>query len=143
MVEEKKNQFMEKNYLVSGWFIYKIFIKYLSRILDGGVKNIKVISGFEIEVEVLPKNLYPLMYFFNKHSLCQCKSLMDIVCYDLVKEKKRFFLVYNLLSVRYNNRINVKVRLQRIGELMSMISIYKSAAWSEREVFDFFGIFFF
>lgn len=132
-----------KNCLVSVWFIYKIIYKFLNKVLGVGINKIRVVSGFEIEVEVIHKNLYPLIFFFNKHTYCQCKSLLDIVCYDVISKVHRFSIVYNLLSVRYGIRIRVISRIDSVVSLLSTIGIYRAAGWCEREVFDFFGIFFF
>jgi len=34
-------------------------------------------------------------------------------------------------------------KIDELSNLFSVVSLYKSANWSEREIFDFFGIFFF
>jgi len=111
--------------------------------LGEGVTSVKIISGFEIEIKVLPKNIYPLIFFLNKHSLCQFKSIVDIICYDAPGKKNRFSIVYSLLSTKYNLRVQVLSKVSKTEELLSVVSLYNSAGWSEREVFDFFGIFFF
>jgi len=58
-------------------------------------------------------------------------------------EKPRFGIVYHLLSVSRNQRLRVRVFAE--GEpplLASVIDIWASANWYEREVFDLFGIVF-
>jgi NADH-quinone oxidoreductase subunit C len=40
-------------------------------------------------------------------------------------------------------RIRVITKLNETGKLLSLVSLYRSVAWSEREIFDFFGLFFF
>lgn len=57
--------------------------------------------------------------------------------------KSRFEVVYNLLSVTLNHRLRLKVTA--IGDppmVPSVIDIWKSADWYEREAFDLFGILF-
>ena len=132
-----------KNYLVSVWFIYKVIQKYINNVLGGGINKIKVVSGFEIEVEVVPKNLYPILYFLNKHTYCQYKVLVDVVCYDVVCSTQRFSVVYNILSVIYGSRITIISSIDDRCGLLSLLGIYKSIGWCEREIFDFFGIYFF
>jgi NADH:ubiquinone oxidoreductase subunit C len=102
-----------------------------------------LISGTEIEIIISSKNVFPLIYFLNKHSLCRFKSMIDIICYDTLGKSYRFFLVYNLLSVAYNMRIRIITKINETGKLLSLISLYRSVGWSEREIFDFFGLFFF
>ena len=59
------------------------------------------------------------------------------------KKKKRFEVSYHLLSILYNSRINVTTSVDEITPLDSVTSIFSSADWLEREVWDMFGIFFF
>jgi len=56
----------------------------------------------------------------------------------------RFAVVYHLLSVTRNQRLRLKVFCQRDERPMveSVVSIWSSAAWYEREAFDLFGIVF-
>jgi NADH-quinone oxidoreductase subunit C len=56
---------------------------------------------------------------------------------------ERFAVVYHLLSYRHNQRLRVRVFLE--GEpprVDSVVSIWNSADWFEREAFDLFGILF-
>ena len=100
-------------------------------------------SGFEIEINIISKNIYPLVFFLNKHSLCRFKTMIDLICYDLPGKVYRFCLIYNLLSVLNSFRIRIITRLSETSKLVSLVSLYRSIEWSEREVFDFFGLFFF
>jgi NADH-quinone oxidoreductase subunit C len=56
----------------------------------------------------------------------------------------RFAVVYNLLSVSSNQRLRLKVRCPDSGEplLDSVVPVWASANWFEREAFDLFGILF-
>lgn len=58
-------------------------------------------------------------------------------------EYSRFAVVYHLLSVSCNHRLRVKVFLSE-AELVipSVLSLWESANWFEREAFDLFGIVF-
>ena len=107
-----------------------------------GIKKISIISGFEIVIEFLSKNIYPIAFFLKKHSLYQFKMIIDIVCYDIPHTKKRFSLIYNFLSVHYNIRCRIITKIDELNNFFSIIGIYRSANWSEREIFDFFGVFF-
>jgi NADH-quinone oxidoreductase subunit C len=56
----------------------------------------------------------------------------------------RFAVVYHLLSVANNQRIRLRVRCDSDEDPMvdSVVDLWASANWFEREVFDLFGIFF-
>ena len=58
--------------------------------------------------------------------------------------KQRFAVVYHLLSVERNTRLRVKVFAQddAMPMLNSVIDVWPSANWFEREAFDMFGIVF-
>jgi NADH-quinone oxidoreductase subunit C len=59
-------------------------------------------------------------------------------------KSNRFAVVYHLLSLNKNQRIRLRVNLPDHHELMvdSVINLWPSANWYEREVFDLFGIIF-
>lgn len=62
---------------------------------------------------------------------------------DAAQMPARFAVVYHLLSTTYNHRVRLKVFV--LGEppkLPSVINIWQSADWYEREAFDLFGIVF-
>lgn len=134
---------IKKNHHIASWFICESLIVFIFKVLGVGLQNIKVISCTEIEVKVVSKNIFPVVLFFNKHSLCLFKVLIDIVCYDTKGKNFRFVLVYSLLSIHYNMRIRVITKINELNKILSFVFMYRSAAWSEREVFDFFGLFFF
>lgn len=58
-------------------------------------------------------------------------------------EKPRFAVVYHLLSYALNHRIRLKVFLDQDPPIIeSVVSIWPSANWYEREAFDLYGILF-
>jgi NADH-quinone oxidoreductase subunit C len=59
-------------------------------------------------------------------------------------EAGRFGVVYNLLSITHNQRLRLKVKCADTAEpvLDSVIEVWASANWFEREAFDLFGILF-
>jgi NADH:ubiquinone oxidoreductase subunit C len=131
------------DHLIATWFTNKFFFNYLKKLLGRGIQYMQVVSGFELEIRVPTNLLYPILYFCNKHTYLQYRNLIDIVSYDTIGKKHRFFIVYNLLSIFFNGRIRLVSKIKELGSVLSVVSLYKSASWSEREVFDFFGIFFF
>ena len=66
--------------------------------------------------------------------------LVDVTALDYLGDEDRWCLVYHLYS--HSSRLLVRVK-SRLGEgevAPSMSSIWKSADWMEREVFDMFGV---
>jgi len=137
-----KKKIKNRNYLFTCWFFHKNLVFLLFKTMGVGVRKVGIISGFDIVIEVLSKNVYPILLFLNKHTFCQFKSLIDIICYDKVKKKNRFSIIYNCVSVHYNFRCRLMTKVNELSSLFSVMGIYKSANWFEREIFDFFGILF-
>ena len=85
---------------------------------------------------------YLLLFFFKFHFLTRIDCFIDLIITDRPNKKKRFSITYNLLSLFYNTRFFVKVKISEISKLLSISTIYSAANWYEREVWDMFGIFF-
>jgi NADH/F420H2 dehydrogenase subunit C len=83
-----------------------------------------------------------LIFYLQKHTLCQFKSLIDITAVDYPDRKERFEVVYQLLSIRFNKRITVKIKVDELTFVPSVTKIFNAAGWYEREVYDLFGIIF-
>jgi NADH-quinone oxidoreductase subunit C len=96
----------------------------------------------ELVLKVSPKKLKNILIFLKNHTQCQYKVLVDICGIDYPEKKKRFEVVYNLLSLTHNSRITVTTSVDEITPLDSVTSVFSSADWLEREVWDMFGIFF-
>ena len=56
--------------------------------------------------------------------------------------KYRFKLVYELLSVRYNSRIRIKIFLNELMNVNSCDKLFLTGGWYECEIWDMFGVFF-
>ena len=57
-------------------------------------------------------------------------------------EEARFAVIYQLLSLSNNQRLRLKVPLDNSAMLPTVIPVWNSANWFEREAFDMFGILF-
>jgi NADH/F420H2 dehydrogenase subunit C len=97
-------------------------------------------NDFVLETNV--NNLEQVLFFLRDHEGCLFKMLVDILVIDYPGKKKRFSLIYCLLSLKYNVRIKVKVYIDELTSVKSITNIYKSSCWMEREVWDMNGIFF-
>ena len=59
---------------------------------------------------------------------------------DLPERNPRFDVVYELYSISKNHRLRLKVKVNQEESVPSITSIWSTADWHEREVFDLFGI---
>ncbi len=81
-------------------------------------------------------------YILKNHISFQYKLLTCISGIDLIENKYRFCISYELLSLVYNLRLRLKVFLNEIAMVASLTSIFLNSNWWEREVWDLFGIYF-
>ena len=111
----------------------------------------KVISALgEITVECLPEHYISVMTALRDREELHFELLVDLcgVDYSTYKNEawqgKRFAVVSQLLSVKNNQRIRVRVWVSDddFPVVESVVDIYNSADWYEREAFDMYGIMF-
>jgi NADH-quinone oxidoreductase subunit C len=77
---------------------------------------------------------------FAKQSL-QCHLLLDLSSIDHYGEDPRWTLVYELYSLEHRCHLRLKTSLsEELSELPSVHSIWRTANWHEREVYDMMGI---
>jgi NADH-quinone oxidoreductase subunit C len=72
----------------------------------------------------------------------QFDLLSDLTAVDWPRREKRFDLVLNLYSFKKNERVRLKVFVGDGEKVSSVSSIWPTANWLEREVYDMFGIVF-
>lgn len=83
-----------------------------------------------------------VLTFLRDDTNCTYNQLIDITAVDYPEREERFEVVYNLLSMKRNDRIRVKVTTDEDSPVPSIADIYPCATWFEREVWDMFGVFF-
>lgn len=72
---------------------------------------------------------------------CPFNYLADLTCVDWYPNEPRFEVVYHLLSIAHKERVRLKVRLDGSSPAIeSVTSVWPSANFYEREVFDLFGV---
>jgi NADH-quinone oxidoreductase subunit C len=70
------------------------------------------------------------------------EQLIDVCGVDYPDRPQRFEVVYALLSVSLNRRLRVKIATDEDTPVPSVVSVYPSANWFERETWDLYGVFF-
>lgn len=70
------------------------------------------------------------------------QMLIDITAVDYPEREERFEVVYNLLSLKRNQRIRVKLTTDEEKPVPSVAGVFPAAGWYERECWDMYGVFF-
>ncbi len=97
----------------------------------------------EITVVVPRQHLRPLAEFMYSDPDLKFTYLSDVTGMDRFPIEPRFELNYHLLSLSRRETIRLRVRLP--GEdpvIETVIPVWPTANWHEREIFDLFGIHF-
>lgn len=99
-------------------------------------------TSFRGEVSVVvPKNdLFEICRFLYTDPDFQYHMLTDLCGVDHFPQTPRFEVVYLLYSFKTNDRLRIKTKIGEGESVVSVESIWKSANWLEREVYDLFGI---
>jgi NADH-quinone oxidoreductase subunit C len=95
----------------------------------------------EISVEVDAKNIYPVLKIlkekFGYNYLC------DITATDMFTEDNRFRISYNIVNLDSNKRLRISCRVPEAKpEVESIVTLWPSADWYEREAYDMMGVIF-
>jgi len=109
----------------------------------------------ELTVEFDSVNLIVLCNFLKDNSKCRFEQLVDLcgvdyLTYGLTDEsgvesveinKPRFAVVYHLLSLTNNQRVRLRAFVNNKSlSISSVVDLWPSANWYEREAFDLLGI---
>jgi len=134
-----RKTYLLKNYNDINWY----FIYYIILMLGKYISKVQLKKGEHHLYLNNEKDLDKVLFFLKYHINTQFKLLMDICGIDFMeKYKNRFEINYNLLSIKYWVRLHIKIHVNEFIPVNSIIKIFKSANWYEREIWDMFGIFF-
>jgi NADH-quinone oxidoreductase subunit C len=109
----------------------------------------------ELTASVRPGDLLPVMETLRDHAELRFEMLIDLCGMDYSsygsesgpqddRIGKRFAVVYHLLSLSHNHRLRLKTFADEdeFPVVDSVIDIWPSANWFEREAFDLYGVVF-
>ena len=96
----------------------------------------------ELMLEVKRDALVHVATFLRDDPKCLFKVMVDLCGADYPDRPERFDVVLNLLSMKLNQRIRVKVRTDEETPVPSVTGVWSSAGWWERETWDLCGILF-
>ena len=113
--------------------------KKINSELTTKVKNSKLKHN-QIYLNIESDDLLEVILFLKNNIETKFKQLIDITAVDYPEKEKRFKLVYLFLSHEINSRIIVDFFVNENEIVSSLTSIFPSANWMEREVFDMYGI---
>ena len=108
-----------------------------ARFGDAIVKSFSFIGQNQIQIK--KESVTEIMTFLRDNTLMPCNYLADETAVHWPKEEE-FELVYILYSFDRNEYLRVKCRIKEWESVESVVSIWSTANWLEREAYDMFGI---
>ena len=113
--------------------------KIINSELTTKINNSKI-KHDQLYINIDEKNLMDVIFFLKTNSESKFRQLIEITAVDYPEKDRRFKVVYLLLSHENNKRIIVDYNIKENEVISSITSIFPSANWMEREVFDMYGI---
>ncbi len=113
--------------------------KYVQDTLGDAVTGNTMRLG-ELSVEINRDDVLKVIKFLRDDVNCQFLTLLDVCGVDYPEDDERFEIVYHMLSMTHNNRIRIKLRTDEDTPVASVTSLFSSANWWEREIWDLFGV---
>jgi NADH-quinone oxidoreductase subunit C len=96
----------------------------------------------EVQLYVHRDGLVDAMIALRNTPGLEYQQLMEIAGVDYPERAERFDVVYNLLSLTRNHRIQVHVATDEEQPIPSVTGLWPVAGWLEREVYDLYGVLF-
>lgn len=96
----------------------------------------------ELVLHAVREDIVRTLVFLRDNKECHCHILVDVTAVDYPERPERFEIVYNLLSMRHNHRVRVKIAASEETLVPTVTGVFSSAGWFEREVWDMYGVMF-
>ena len=113
--------------------------KIINSELTTKINSSKIVHN-QLDISIDQEDLLDVITFLKTNKNTKFRQLIDITAVDYPENAKRFKLVYLLLSHEFNNRIKINYSVSENEIINSIVKIFPSANWMEREVFDMYGI---
>ena len=91
------------------------------------------------QIEVKKALIAEIMTFLRDNTILPCNYLADETAVHWPKDEE-FEIVYILYSFEKNEYLRVKTRIKEWETIESVASVWTTADWLEREVYDMFGV---
>lgn len=110
-------------------------------------KNVGKIVSYQLIKDELVlyanrSDIIGVMTFLRDDVACQFSQLIDVTAVDYPERPERFEIVYQLLSMKHNSRVRVKITTDENTPVESLASVFSATIWFEREVWDMYGVMF-
>ena len=102
--------------------------------------NSTEIKHNQLYIEIDKEDLIDVTLFIKTNKNTKFRQLIDITVVDYPEKTQRFKIVYLFLSHEFNQRVILSYFINEKEVISSLTSVFPSANWMEREVFDMYGV---
>jgi NADH-quinone oxidoreductase subunit C len=115
-------------------------VKKLRARFEGAVGEASEFIG-QVSVRIEPDRIVEVCIFLRDDVETSFNYLSDLTCVHYpMRQESPLEVVYNLYSIRRNERVRLKVSITENSGVDSVTSVWPTANWMEREVYDLFGV---
>jgi NADH-quinone oxidoreductase subunit C len=121
---------------------YAEIVAALEAAVPGAVEKVDHYRG-ELTLHVGRDHVLDVCRFLRDDDAMRFETLSGVSGVDYPVEERRLHAVYHLLSMTHLRRIRLEVAVTALdAHIPSVVEVYPTADWHERETWDFFGIVF-
>ena len=121
-------------------YLSEELLELLKREFGEAITEVEKFRG-EVSVTVKKEKLKDLLSFLKFNEKFKMEMLVDLTAVDFPYRSPRIQVVYHLRSLSLKHNLRVKCWAE--GEqLPTVVDLWKCADWTEREVYEMFGVVF-
>ena len=114
-------------------------VKKIRERLDGAVREAFEFVG-QLSIHVASSSIVEVCDLLKRDADTPFNYLSDLTCVHYPERDAPFEIIYNLYSIKGNERVRLKVAVGEDEDVESVTGVWPAANWMEREVFDLFGV---
>ncbi|HKP72858.1 MAG TPA: NADH-quinone oxidoreductase subunit C [Pyrinomonadaceae bacterium] len=115
-------------------------VKRLREGVDGAVVEASEFLG-QLSIRIAPARVVEVCEFLKRDAETPFNFLSDLTCVHFPENADApFEVVYNLYSIGGNARVRLKAATTDAEGVESVVGVWPTANWMEREVYDLFGV---
>ena len=92
----------------------------------------------ELVLYIKPEDNVAVLTFFKE--VLEYEMLMELSAIDYLAQRGGFEIFYEMLSLTKRKRVRTKTFIKEKQEINSVYEVFKMANWSEREMYDMYGV---
>jgi NADH-quinone oxidoreductase subunit C len=102
-----------------------------------------VVDRGELTLHIRPERITEVCQIMRDDESLRFELCSSVDCVDyLGSDDRRFHIAYQLTSMTYRRRVRLEVAVAEGVTVPTVTSVYPTADWQEREVYDMFGVVF-